>query len=468
MVHLRPAVPYTRSEVEYYLDRILGSLGEGRENLSERQRYLLDRLKQEFMGKASRPGDREDVPLWYIKEGRRFATLDLSAGIEFVKKEDKERGEVRGISRPGILVDLGNNITLQTEYYLQMGPERGSNIGTMKPGPRVTSFRGLTSEYQLGYLSYRGNRWGLKAGRDYIHWGNNLREGLLFSRTAGSIDQIAFDLSISRFRLTGVHGVLDAEIPRRLAAHRLSIELPHHIYIGVGESVIYTGRSFDYTYLLPTSSFYANQYNEEGDDNILWGFDFKIPVRRRFLLYGEVLIDDFQYENDPPAPDKVGFNLTSETLFQVGRMDVEISMGYTYLDIFTYAHKDSTLNCYVMGEGDPGRNALIGSSLGPDADRWNLKILTGVHPRVDITLGGNFTRRGEGNSLRDWDRKEDPDPPFPSGRVREEKGIMVGGEIDLGGGSMIAAAGGLNYISDSVDQTEEREEFAYLRVILDF
>jgi hypothetical protein len=468
MVHLRPTIPYTRSEVECYLDKILYNLENKPECISERQSYLLEKLKREFQDKANRPEERENTPVFYLKEGRRFVAMDMSAAMAFLKEIDEEKGEVNGIFQPNVIVDLGDNITLETGYFLRMAPEKGSNVRNMKPSPRVTSFRGVTSEYRLGYLNYSGELLNVKLGRDYIHWGNNGNEGLLFSRTAGSIDQLSFDFSISRFKLSGIHAILDSELPRRLAAHRLTIRLPHGIYVGIGEVVVYVNRSFDFTYLMPVSSFYANKFNEEEDDNILWGIDFKLPIRKRVLIYGEILIDDFQYEDDPPAPHKVGLNITSQAIFQVGEMDMELSAGYTYLDIFTYSHKDSALTCYVVGKGDPKVDALLGSPLGPDADRWDFQLLTSVHPRVQIRMGGSYTRRGEGNELRDWDRVEDPDPPFPSGDVSKETVFVLGGDVDLGGGSMVSAAGGLRYISHSDADMDEREEFAYLQVTLDF
>lgn len=466
LVRLEPTIPYSRRQVEFYMDRILSSLKDKEDELSPRQQFVLGRLREEFQGLGAKPGDREDQPVYFLREGNRYFALDFTSGGAFRKRAGGEKVRGEGLLIPGVLVDLGGRITVETTYRVRIEPERDLNVGGRKPSYRLKSFRGVTSEFEKGYLSFRGTRWKVLIGRDYVHWGSGREEGLLLSRSAGSLDQVRASFSIGRFTLSAVHALLDPGYPRRLAGHRLTIRLPRGIYLGIGETVLYTGRDFDFTYLTPVSAFYSNQYGERGDDNILWGLDWKIPVRRRLILYGEVLVDDFQYESDPPAPNRLAVNLTAESLVMLGKSEVELLAAYTFIDIFTYAHKDYILTRYVTGDGDPSMNRIIGSPLGPDADRWDFGAAAPVHPRVVISARGSITRRGESNNLREWDRKEDPNPPFPSGDVTRENIVSLGGVVDLGRGSSLSAGGGWMNMSSSEEDISEG--FGYLELIWDF
>ncbi len=468
LVQLEPIIPYSRDDIEFYLNRVLSGIDTEKPVLTARQCFLLDRLKEEFLGKASRPHDREDRPVYLYRQGDRFFSFDLSTGVAFVKSAEEEKGEVDGLAFPSVLIDFGKRVTLETSYRITLAPERGSNVHNRKPSARVKSFRGVTVEYERALLSLRGSRWKIRLGRDYMNWGSGRSEGLLLSQTAGSLDHLAVDLSMGRFRLSTIHTILDPQIPRFLAGHRLTVRLPRGIYIGIGETVLYAGRDFDLVYLLPVTSYYVTQFNERGDDNVLWSIDWKIPLRRGFIVYGEFLVDDFQYEKDPPAPHRLGMNLTAEALITVFGREIELLCGYTYIDIFTYAHKDSLLTRYVTGNGDRALNNIIGSPLGPDADRWNLSVSIPVHPRIALTLGARVTRRGEGSNLREWDRIEDPHPPFPSGAVVREKEISLDQVIDLGRGSFIAACGGWRSLSGANSLNEQKEGFAHLRLVMDF
>jgi hypothetical protein len=204
--------------------------------------------------------------------------------------------------------------------------------------------------------------------------------------------------------------------------------------------------------------------NVNKTNNILCGIDWKIPFGKGLLFYGEFLVDDFQYEDRDTAPDKIALNLTAETLFMIGSHDVEALLGYTYIDIYTYSHIGS-LTGYVTGNSDPAINRIIGSSLGPDADRWRLRISAAVDPRIVITLNGSYCRYGEGNDMHPWEREEnDPNLAFPSGIVTVEKQISLSATLDLTGGSMLSAGMGLRQ-TDYV--TSKSEGFAYLKFVLD-
>jgi len=467
LVEVSPDMPMSRSEAEGYVYLIEKKIKDGNIGLKGYERFLLERLKEEFAEKGNRPSLREDRPVVVFKDNDRMVMGDVNVGGQWQKVLDREKGEIDGTFIPEVTAGLGSHATLQSNYLIEIAPEVGSNKRNMKPSPRLKSFRGITSLYERGYIAVHGNGWRLNFGRDYLNFGSSLDEGLLISRTAGSFDKVSFDFSVGRLRFKTLHAVLEPEMERRLAGHRLIVSFPRGIFIGIGETVLYTGRGFDITYLMPFSAYYANQFNERGDDNILWSVDWKAPIIRGVIFYGEFLIDDLQYEREEPAPDRIGTNIAVEAMVPLGPEYLSINLSYTYIDIFTYAHKDSLHTCYVTGDGRYPFNPLIGSSLGPDADRWRVRISYPFYRRFIAGLNLEFIRRGEGNNLREWDRIEDPDPKFPSRNVLSEKEISVDGLYDLKRGSYIYFSLGVRRFSCEVEGVNESRAFGKVGVLFD-
>jgi len=466
LIVIEPDRPMARSTVRSYVIELSDRARRGNVELTPREEFLLERLKEEFLCSGSDLSAREDRPAIVFSKDENVLALDASVGGALVKRADRSKGEVDGYFIPQVLLGLGYDITMESNYHVEITPEYGEYRRNRKPSPRRRSFRGVTSEFERGYLAVSNDNWRFSIGRDYLNVGSDPSEGLLVSRTAGSLDRFAFDFSISRFHIKTIHAILDPVLERRLALHRLTIRMPGDVYLGFGEAVLYTGRGLDYTYLVPFSSYYANQFNERGDDNILWSFDWKVSLRR-FMFYGELLIDDLQYERDEPAPDRLGFSVAMRGLLPVGSEDLSLGISYTYIDIFTYAHKDSLMTSYVTGDGNFPENPLIGSPLGPDADRVRIDASYSPTAPLELRVGYEVLRRGEGNDLREWDRVEDPHPPFPSGDVLTEKRVLMGAGYDLRRGSYVDVAVGVRYLSGGPDGVDDRNYFGSIELRLD-
>jgi hypothetical protein len=474
VVSLEPTIPYSRVQVESYVTRIITNLGAGKVSLGLREGFLLERLRQEFVGKGARPEDRENRPVYVVRDEGRYFAMDWEVGGAFLKRVDEKKGEANGMAVPRFLVGFGGSVTLDANYRLRMAPERGLNDRNFKPSPRTRSYRGLTAEYERALLSADGSWWRLQIGRDYLQWGSGRSEGLILSQTAGSLDHFGGRFTIGRFSISTFQAELDPGLERHLAGHRLTVSLPRGASFGIDETVLYSGRDLDYIYLLPLSVLYANQFNEAQDDNILWSFDWKVPLHRGVILSGEFLVDDLQYERDELAgPDKIAFNLSADALALVGARELEISGGYTRIDIYTYTHKYYTTT-YITGDGaSPGWESGIGSPLGPDADRWNLRVSLSLHPRAVFAVEGASIRRGEGNDYRRWypptpfTPGSPSHPPFPSGTVLHERTISASQLVDLGRGSSISAGGGVRFLSGGPEDLDEKDGFGYLSLVLD-
>jgi hypothetical protein len=431
---------HTRADVVGYTEEIRAAVARDGLVLDGRDRFELDRLEEEFASEAAMrdPGERYDRPILNIHEKPIWLEGDVDFSLSPEKPPFDERWWVFGGSNLSAKLHVGDWITYDVRYRVTATEARDEWEHRSKPSPREKSWHGITSLYERAYLVFGWKPVVLYWGRDYEDWGPNETGNLIVSRTAGSFDKLGGRLSLGSVRLSFFHSYLSVEETRRtLSAHRLEFDVNDFTF-GLAETAVYTGRGIDPIYLLPFSTFYANQWNERGDDNILWSVDAKYRAGRGLALFGSLLIDDFQFERDGTAPDKLGFDAGARLAWG-GRLPATVEVKYRYLDIYTYAHRD-TLKYYLAGRGDlSGGDPPLGAVEGPDTDRLDVQADCFVRPDVTVTALFSLRRRGEGNDFRKFDEGLDPFPPFPSGVVERTAVYGLGLRWEIKGGSRLEA-----------------------------
>jgi hypothetical protein len=430
LVHLPSYRPFQRDDVISFVQQIEERVSARNVTLSARDRFELKRLRMEFTDETGlrAPKSRFDPPLVFAEEDPLAVEFDIDLALAPVKPLFDERWWFFGISQPEMRLHIADLLTYEVRYRVTMGPERGNRSRDQKPTPRTKTFKGLTSLYERAYLAFRWKPITLFWGRDYEDWGPNTLGNPLLSETAGSLDKFGARLQFRNIALLSTHATLSQDPERRLSAHRLEVRFGD-LLVGLAETAVYHGRGFDPVYLLPLSSFYANQFNERGDDNVLWLADAKYNILDGWLVYGSYMIDDFQFEREDGEPDKVAWDIGTRVAFG-GRVPFTVRAGYRFVDIYTYTHRDSTpyLLYYLTGDGDPNAgNRPLGSAIGPDADEFHAFIDFYPVSTLTTTLLTAYARRGEGNDFRRFEVGDDTNPPFPSGVV--EKTLSLGARV---------------------------------------
>ncbi len=429
---------FTRGDFIGFVETIEKNVEAAEVELAGRDRFNLDRLRSEFTDdkQLEDPKSRFDPPALFFHEKPLYFEADADLSLMPMKPRFDDRWWVFGGSNLSARLHFGKWVTYDVNYRLLYGPERDDWEHKNKPTPRTRSWNGLTALYERANLVFGWKSLVLFWGRDYADWGPNDTGNLLVSNTAGSLDKIGGRVGFKSVRLSFLHGQLSTIDPRRtFSAHRLEFDV-WKLTVGFAETALYTERGIDPVYLLPLSAFYSNQYNERGDDNILWSADIQYRMRAGVVLYGGLLIDDFQFERDGTAPDKLGFDLGGRFAL-AGPVPVTINLRYRYVDIYTYTHRDS-LKYHVTGAGDPlAGNLPLGVIQGPDTDF--LKLAADFYPWPSVTTTGYVSnlRRGEGDDWRPHDRTLDPSPPFPSGVVERTFSFGLAVEWELRGNSRL-------------------------------
>lgn len=269
-----------------------------------------------------------------------------------------------------------------------------------------------------GFAEARTGGLGFSFGRIPQRWGPGRFTSLLVSLNSPALDMLRFRWEPSALlAFTGFVASIDSDSGRYLTAHRLDIWPSSRLRFGLSEAVLFQSRGLDLAYMNPLIPWYPVQWNEREDDNAFVSLDFTAIPLDGFAAWGELLVDDFQYQKEYHRPDKMG--LTLGTAFAARESPVEAALEYTRIDRYVYSQK--LPRNYYLHDG-----RIIGSDIGPDADRLTLSLTSPVLWPLAAELRASHQRAGEGTVYEGY-----PDSvvagPFPSGVVENttEAGLYL-------------------------------------------
>lgn len=322
----------------------------------------------------------------------------------------------------------------KTTVFLRtnLGFEVNENLGV---------YQKILLDGELDYqLSYSGNeRFGLrgynesayiladykflkaKLGRDYLTLGPGKTGKLVFSDNSEPFDQYFVELKngFAKFSFFGIR--LDksfaddststqfATNPKKAGfflsnrfvnGHRLDLNfLSGRLNFGLSEIFLYTGesRSFELNYVNPMAFYAGEQANDdlkgEGGNSIL-SFDFDYYLKNNLRFYGGLVIDDFQIDESSPGdlePTEMGI------LFGTDWADIFGFSGYTFsVEYFRVTNR--TFNGQDKGaEKFLHRTKPIAHPFGNNFELFDLQVSGRVLPKLQMTLGGSFYRKGDLN-----------------------------------------------------------------------
>jgi hypothetical protein len=290
---------------------------------------------------------------------------------------------------------------------------------------------------------------GVLLGRDKLYWGPGKSGSLILSDFAPPLDMVCFKLNLGRVTATGFFTTLDelkleTPIPygadslypgyvtsRRLSGHRIDVRITRDLEVGLAETIVYGGpdRGLEAGYINPLSFFYANQWNLGKDDNPMWSFDATWWPKQRLQLYGQFLVDDFQFERKNPQdkePKEIAFLLGLHSGDPFGLTNTSVTLEYARVNPWTYNQK-LPWNKYVYGD------VLLGHPLGPDADAFYLTLTRWLNEKFTCEVDYRFVRHGETSIESDWPvpvvgpwgGASFPDGSFPLGTVAQSQRLGI-------------------------------------------
>jgi hypothetical protein len=139
------------------------------------------------------------------------------------------------------------------------------------------------------------------------------------------------------------HGA-DALLTKKyMAMHHLSINLTRSANIGIFESVMFRRENtFELQYLNPVIFYRSIEQALGSPDNAFLGFDFKVNFARHVQVYGQLLLDEFNFKKEFSTPGRNKFYGLLHPRKWWGNKFAS-QLGIKYIDAFGVDHLDLQL-----------------------------------------------------------------------------------------------------------------------------
>jgi hypothetical protein len=170
--------------------------------------------------------------------------------------------------------------------------------------------------------------------------------------------------------------------------------------LGFSETVLYGGkdRFVEPYYIIPLFWYHGEQLNRGRDDNTFFSFDLTLRPKKGIVLYGELLIDDFQIEKKTKGdqePNQLGYSGGFSLFDLVGLDGVGLDLQYTRINNWTFNQKEEH-NRYLH------ERKLLGNPLGPDADNFCVSLSAWLRKGLKSRIAYQLERHGEGRVDSPW------------------------------------------------------------------
>ena len=212
-----------------------------------------------------------------------------------------------------------------------------------------------SNRYVDGYLSYSPNEiFNFQLGQGKHFFGDGYRS-LLLSDASRNYPYLKISTNIWKFRYINLftqfkditQGLSNAQ-NKYGTFHYLSMNLNKSINISLFESIIWGGRdtlnerNFDVNYLNPIIFYRPVEFSTGSADNSTLGMSTRIKLTNKFMLYGQVVLDEFLLDSLRARTgwwaNKHGVQGGFKWLNPFGIDDISITVEHNYMRPYTYTH----------------------------------------------------------------------------------------------------------------------------------
>ncbi|MBK7966885.1 MAG: hypothetical protein IPK10_17575 [Bacteroidetes bacterium] len=131
--------------------------------------------------------------------------------------------------------------------------------------------------------------------------------------------------------------------------HYLDVDIGKHLTVGLFESVIWHAdstapRGFDIGYMNPFIFLRPVEFSIGSPDNVLMGLNLKVKLNSKNLLYGQVMLDEFLFDNVVSNKgwwaNKQGIQAGFKSVDVFGVKTLFLQGELNYVRPYTYQHRD--------------------------------------------------------------------------------------------------------------------------------
>lgn len=317
--------------------------------------------------------------------------------------------EVRGrlFGKIGFYTMVADNVTRVPWFLYQryLSSEQLYGEGRVK---RFGEVNGLDYLMARGYLTYRpfkGMR--IKFGRDRAFWGLG-HQSLMLSDHAPDLLLLTITTRLWKFEYVNHFTQMvdfvplrnddEGDYPRKYGAFHLLNFIPNRYFsVGLFESVVYSSylvnrfRGFELQYLNPIIFYRAIEQYIGSPDNGLLGLQFKANLLRRFQLYGQILLDDFNFGLRDQGFDYWGNKLGWQAglkyidMFSIPSLDGQIELNHVRPYVYQHFNRASAYTHFGQSLGH-----------GAGANLNDYTLILRYHPIPPLNVQLTFTQIDQG------------------------------------------------------------------------
>jgi hypothetical protein len=382
-LNLSTVKPYMRKAYVAVADSFRGMLinGQNPDHLTKIDQYDLNRFQAN--NKEYSKYDVNSLPEWKRKKpwGKYFFPtvgnflevnekdfyLSLNPVFNFNIGKESDNGENTYVNSKGAMFRGLIAKRIGFDFYVTDNQERGpiqfqQFVSTFKAVPGEAFFKTFKTN-GVDYFDARGSvNWNvtkyinMQFGYDKNFIGDGHRSLFLSDFTAPNLF-LKFNTRIWKLNYTNLFMELfptkksannnNEVLARKYSAmHHLSINATKWLNVGLFEGIIF-GRAdhFDFSYLVPVIFLRSIEGNNGSPDNANIGIDFKTNIAKKAQLYGQILIDELNFQELKKDKNwwgnKIGYQLGGKYLDLFNIPNLDLQLEWNRIRPFTYSHFDS-------------------------------------------------------------------------------------------------------------------------------
>ena len=300
--------------------------------------------------------------------------VDLQLGKDFDSEEDYTYNNTRLAFVQGglgkklnfhavIYESQGRFADYYNEHAYSIAPGEGG-VGVVPGFGVAKDFKGDAFDYPLatGYLSYSPNTmFNFQLGHDKNFLGDGYRS-LLLGDAGSPAPFFKINTTFWKLKYTNTWMSLRDIRPdvtedgayktKYMATHYLSYNITKRLNIGLFESVLWDNsndRGFDVNYLNPIIFYRAIEFSTgPHSGNALIGLTAKYKTSDNFVLYGQMIIDEFSsgdiFGGEKNWRNKLGYQAGAKYFNAFGVPNLFLQAEYNIVRPYTYSHNTIVLN----------------------------------------------------------------------------------------------------------------------------
>ena len=347
----------------------------------------------------------------FYKNGKDLYQLE-SSGIEFrinpvfnIQYGNEENAsEARYINSRG--AELKGTIDKKIGYYvmvtdnqIQFPSDVQDRITEYEAIPREGFYKDFKSSTAADFISTRAyinvpisKHIRINFGHDRHFIGNGHRS-LLLSDHSSPYLFLRLNTKVWKLNYQNLFVELNGQVPRSIgdtlrpkkfaAFHHLSLNLTRNFNIGVFEGVVFARNNlYELQYLNPIMFYRSVEQSLGSPDNAFIGFDAKYNFLKHFSIYGQLVIDEFNFQQIKDSTgwwgNKFGYQLGLKYIDVAGLKGLDLQAEFNTVRPYTYTHIDGRANythynqalAHPMGANFNEYIGIIRYQLGP---KWNFQ-----------------------------------------------------------------------------------------------